>query len=793
MNRLLLSLFFTACSLNVLSQTFSLKGTVHDASNGELLPSATVSLLPLERHVQTNAGAAFEFNGLLRGKEYRLQVRRVGFKEFLTSFVLTGDTVLHIKLQPVLYQLDELVVNAAVHDSPGVLETVSVEEIGRAYLLRNNAANLAQTLSSLPGIASMDIGAGFSKPVIRGMAFNRIAVVDKGIVQQDQQWGADHGWEVDQYDVDRVRVYKGPLSLFYGSDAIGGVIEILPASVPKDNKVWGDATFIAKSNNDLLGTSVMASMKRGNWFGRARITVQDYADYRIPADTITYLSWKMPVYRRQMKNTAGKEYNASLSVNFNNENINSWLHASNMYGKNGFFPGSHGIPVWSRLQPDASRRNVEMPSSFSRHFKLINNTIIRLLDAKLFVDAGFQQNLRRESSLFHTHYGSQQPPPVNPDVELSFLLNTYSLNARVMSDEEKKWSKTIGIFSEYQYNRVGGYSFLLPDFNRFSTGVFFLNRFTLHDRFSWVGGVRYDVGNLRVMGWYDAVLEEYLTRQGYSEDDVKMYARRAGDLRKTFTDFSGSVGFVFTPNLRHALKMNAGKSFRYPSANELASNGVHHGAFRHEIGTNRLVSENGYQLDLAYEFQAKHFSLKVNPFVSYFSNYIYLAPTGQWSILPHTGQIFRYNQSRAFMAGGELSAEYAFGNGWSISSDIEYTSSYNLSDRYPLPFSPPAVITSHIAYSGNLRKTLSFYLFRMENRFIFAQNHIARNELRTPGASLFNASAYLQWKVNGMVFVTDVQVHNIFDMPFLNHLSFYRKLNAPEPGRNIQLILKIPF
>ncbi len=169
------------------------------------------------------------------------------------------------------YLLPEVTVKAATTKGPEKIITHPVQEIGRGYLLRHNSTGFVQTLASLPGIASMDIGAGFSKPVIRGLGFNRVAVVDRGIVQQNQQWGADHGLEIDQYDVDNVRIHKGPMSLYYGSDAMGGVIEIMPPRLPENDLFWGDATLIGKSNNGLLGTSVMASLKRGGSFtGRGR-------------------------------------------------------------------------------------------------------------------------------------------------------------------------------------------------------------------------------------------------------------------------------------------------------------------------------------------------------------------------------------------------------------------------------------------------------------------------------------------------------------------------------------------
>jgi|AGTN01.3.fsa_nt_gi Outer membrane receptor proteins, mostly Fe transport len=785
-------LFVTVGIFYALPQGYSVKGFIHDAENNTYLPAARVSLMPANRHQQTDKDGFFSFENLSRDN-YLLRVQFIGYDDLSIPLTLTRDTLLHIHLHPASFMLSEVTVNAQSSEHDNILLSLSVEEIGRTYLLQHNSTNFVKTLASIPGISSMDIGAGFSKPVIRGFGFNRVAVVDKGIVQQNQQWGADHGLEIDQYDVDNVRVHKGPMSLLFGSDAIGGVIEILASNVPRSDMFWGDATLISKSNNDLYGASVMASWKKGRWFVRGRATAQNYGDYRIPVDTITYLTWKMPVHNRRMKNTAGNEYNFSLSTNYDDGKVNSWMHISNIYAKNGFFPGSHGIPSLSRLEPDASVRNVEMPYATSNHFKLISNTTRQFNTSKLYIDIGYQQNRRAEISQFHTHYGNQPAPVVNPDLELHFLLHTYSANIRLATDEEKKWSKTVGVSTEYQHNRVGGYSFLLPDFNRFSAGAYWLNRLKLNERFSLTGGIRYDAGTLSVEGFFDPLLADYLEMQDYTEEDIFFYAQRADDLRKTFSDFSGSVGFAYTPNSRHTLKMNIGKSFRYPSANELASNGVHHGAFRHEKGNPGLRSEKGYQLDMDYRYSSRKFTLTLNPFASYFSNYIYLEPSGTWSILPHTGQIYEYRRAKTLMAGGEAIVHYAFDSTWSVSSDLEYVYNLNSTDGYPLPFSPPTVITTDLTYSGNGRKALVQYMLQVENQWILSQNRIAKNEEKTPGTNLWHLSANMHWNIQGMRFITDFQIDNLLNRAFLNHLSFYRKLNAPEPGRNIQLILKIPF
>ena len=785
-------LLLTATVLNAYTQVVSLRGYVHDGENGLYLPAATLSLQPGEKHLQSNNGGFFSMEGLEQG-HYLLTVQFIGYETLRLPLTLGHDTLLHLHLQPSALQLKEVMVQGRLQPARALPSSLAVEEIGRLYLLQHNSVSFAKTLSALPGLSSMDIGAGFSKPVIRGLGFNRVAVADRGIVQQNQQWGADHGLEIDQYDVDDVRVHKGPMSLFFGSDAMGGVIEILPPTVPGNDGIWGDALLTYKSNNDLYGTSVVVNSKKGAWFLRGRATLQSYADYRLPADTVTYLTWQLPLHDRRMKNTAGREQNLSLSANYDSGRMNSWLHASNIGAKNGFFPGAHGIPSLSRLAPDGSARNVEMPFATSNHFKLISNNEINLFHASMQIDLGYQRNRREERSSFHTHYSTQPPPVVDPDLELQFLLDTYSANIRLKVGEEKRWRKTIGLSGEYQHNRVGGYSFLLPDFNRFTAGAYWLNEWVLSKMLSFTGEVRYDAGYLAVEGYYDPLLADYLRMQQQREEQVAFYAQRAEELRKRFGDWSGAIGFTYRPDGRQTIKINIGKSFRYPSANELASNGVHHGAFRHEMGEPSLTSESGYQWDIAYRYKNRKWTFAISPFLSWFNNYIYLEPSGEWSVLPHAGQVYRYRQAKAVMGGGEMGVSYAPDNHWRLSTDLEYIYNRNMTDGYPLPFSPPAAVTSDLSYSGQGRQKLAQYMLRLEHQGVFAQHRIARNEEHTPGTQLLNLSVNIHWLVGGRRVITDFQVQNLLNTPYLNHLSFYRRLNLPEPGRNTQLIVRLPF
>lgn len=149
----------------------------------------------------------------------------------------------------------------------------------------------------------------------------------------------------------------------------------------------------------------------------------------------------------------------------------------------------------------------------------------------------------------------------------------------------------MGWDSQFQRNTISGYSFLLPEYDRFTTGISWLTTYRPDNTLSVSGGVRYDYGRMRVFAHDDPYLATYLQEQGYDEEQVEFYRWNSRRVNRSFGDYSLSLGVVWTPSMRHQLKVNVGRSFRLPGANELASNGVHHGTFRHEQGDATLSSE----------------------------------------------------------------------------------------------------------------------------------------------------------------------------------------------------------
>lgn len=681
--------------------------------------------------------------------------------------------------------LQQVVVSGSHRQSQLKRTAMASEILEKDFLQRHLSGNVVQALENIPGVQSMDIGSGFSKPMIRGLGFSRIAVSENGIKQEGQQWGADHGLEIDSYNINSVEIIKGPASLLYGSDAMGGVIEIHKPDFPASPGLYGDVTLSGKSVNGGFGGSVLLGYSSDRWMVQARFTEQHFGDLHVPTDTVVYLTQFIPLEGRKMKNTAGIERDGSIFAAYRDGAYKATLSMSNAWQKSGFFPGAHGIPDISRLADDGSAYNIELPYSWVDHLKISTGHQYTWESNILTADVGYQYNHREEWSAFHTHYPGQPAPPYDTDKELAFMLHTGSASVRLRHFHSAILEESLGASGGIQHNSIAGYSFLLPEYRRQTAGIFWLATWKPSPRLSVTGGLRYDWGHMTIEEHDDPYLADYLAGQGYGPEQVASFSRVCRQVDRHFGDFSGSVGIVWNPSGDHLFKLNAGRSFRLPGANELSINGVHHGTFRHEQGDPDMDSERGWQVDAMADFNWDGFELELSPFFARYGNYIYLDPTGKWSVLPHAGQIYRYTGTAARFYGGEAEVHLRIWKNLKYGFSGEYVHTFNETTCTALSFSPPATMRNILSWAGGR------WGAEAEVQTIARQERIAHNEDSTPGATLLHLGGHLSFPRTGAEI--SLMVRNLFNTKYYNHLSFYRKVQIPEPGRNVVLTVRIPI
>jgi iron complex outermembrane recepter protein len=727
----------------------------------------------------------FIFNNITE-QSVNLSISFIGYQTFDTTLLAARHHHLRINLAPDEISLDEVSIRGnQLKTTPGL----SRETIHSDQLSQQMNGTLVRTLDRQVGFNAMDIGASASKPVIRGMGFNRIAVVDNGIKQEGQQWGADHGLEIDPFLTEQAEIIRGAASLEHGSDAIGGILE-LTSNRPPDPGFAGSVQLLGKSINETAGGSLMLQGSNSTYFFKSRITVLDFGDYRIPTDTIVYLSRQVPIHNRRLKNSAGKEHDIYLQAGVMGSFWRSSISASRVWQESGFFPGSHGLPDNRRVEDDGNTRNIDHPKQSVEHRKITSNTLIHTPHSVISFDLGFQENHRQERSLFHTHFGNQEPPLLDPDLELDFNLKTWSANGRWNFRLTPQHSFTFGSQWQWQNNVSEGYGFLLPEFSRQSKGIFLKHEFTLNKKWQINSGVRYDHIVLETQPFYDPVLYEFMVNNGMDQETATSYARRASQINRSFGDYSWLAGLRYTPSKQLNITLNLGESFRAPTAGELSINGIHHGSFRHEKGNKNLSSERSFFTDVHAEFIQSKRSFRVSPYLYRFSNYIFLNPTGEWSLLPHSGQIYIFSESATVMAGVEIGYKEQLGQRWEVDFNSEWLYNYQTGTyTYPLPFSPPASAFGEISYLLQPERNQRSIRLSLHAKAAADQKRIARNEERTEGYVIFGAALFMPVRSAEI----NLQAHNLLNTKYYNHISFYRKLEIPEPGRNIQILVKIPF
>ena len=646
-------------------------------------------------------------------------------------------------------------------------------QVSHEFLQENFAGSLMQTLEALPGVKAMAIGSGQSKPTIRGLGFNRLAVSEDGVKHEGQQWGDDHGLEIDQFSIDRAEVIKGPAALLYGSDAIGGVLSLYTNHVPT-KPLSGSVQLFGRSNNEQIGASVKVEGRKGRWFCRANATLIDYADYKVPTDSIQYYSYWIKLKDGRLRNTAGCERDGSVMIGYAGYNFHTDLRVSDSYAKSGFFANAHGLEVrLSNIDYDHSVRDVDLPYQWVNHLKVLSHTTWRNDVTALELNLAYQNNLREELSEPVSHGYMPQP---DGSLERRFNKSTYTIGLQLRQTLGNHELRS-GLSGEYQHNRRGGWGFIIPDFETMSVGGYVMDRYTVDDNFIVNAGLRYDHARSHISSYQDWFKTPVGTDSVYKE--------RSADIRRNFNSITWSAGINYSTGL-WVMKANVGKSFRVPIPKELGADGINYHIFRYERGNADLDPEESYQLDASISWANDVWDVQVEPYLNYFPNYIYLNPTSQYV---EGLQLYHYTQAEVLRWGLEAQVKWRFAEHWQAHVQGEYLYARQQSGEkkgYTLPFSTPWSTDVGVKYSSPFTVSLNAHI-------VGSQNEIVPPEKPTDGYWTLNLSAGKDFLMGSTTCHVTLHADNLLNRRYYDHTRYYRLIDVPEPGRNVSLMVGLEF
>ena len=698
--------------------------------------------------------------------------------------------------------LDAVTVTGQQRHNQLMRSSQSAVQVSGDYLHEHMAGSLMQTLEGIPGVKAMSIGSGQSKPTIRGLGFNRLAVSEDGVKHEGQQWGDDHGLEIDQFAVDRAEVIKGPAALLYGSDAIGGVLSLYTNHVPTA-PLSGSVQLFGRSNNELLGLSAKVGGRRGKFFYRANATLTDYADYRVPTDSIQYYARWYPLKDQRLRNTAGCERDGSLMVGYAGYNFHTDVRISDSYSKSGFFANAHGLEArnidYGRY--DRSRRDIDLPHQWVNHLKVLSHTTWRTYDLSAELNLAYQNNLREEHSEPVSHGYMPKPDGTK---ERRFNKSTYT-GALTLRHELGRHALQAGLSGELQHNRRGGWGFIIPDFETAGAGLYAMDRYTLSDNLILNAGLRLDRARTHIHEYHDwyptpksieapsgavggaspAGAVGGASPMGTAGEPLQ----RSSDMRRHFTSFTWSAGVNYSTGL-WVLKANVGKSFRVPIPKELGANGVNYHIFRYERGNSRLDPEQSYQVDATVSWANDDVEVQVEPYLNYFPNYIYLSPTASYV---EGLQLYEYTQARVLRYGVEAELTWHVARHWQLHWQGEYLYARQKSGPkkgYTLPFSTPWSTDGGVRYSFGRRND---GFVELNAHVVGRQDEIVPPEKPTDGYWTLNLAAGKEIRLHNSTLSLALHADNLLDRRYYDHTSYYRLIEVPEPGRNVSLMVGLEF
>ncbi len=777
MKNLLLMVALLAASCALKAQI--IKGKVIDAHNKESIPGVNIYLPEIKKGVVTDVDGNYELK-ISREGNYKIQISFIGYDVIIKTINVGNEPItMDFELQHSVIETKEFVVSS-VYQSSQEENPVEVIQFDAKQLRQSPNASLMQSLGNVAGVSIVETGVGISKPVIRGLSNNRVLVYNQGMPFDNQQWGDDHGLGLNELGIDKVEIIKGPSSLLYGADAMGGVLHFVaekPAPVNTVQATVGSKYF---SNTDGYKTNFGIKATKEHVRFALNAGYNAHSDYKQSADIFDEQHLRVTNTRfneRAIRGSVGfitKPWVTDITYSFNQAAI--------------------GIPEEQSFQN--FDKDVMIPYQLTTSNVLSMENTFFFGDSKVSVNLGYQNNDRKEFEDEHAHESEEEHEEHEENEEhegaeyfrqklwynlqdtgaLDMNLTTYNYDVKWFLTNTKKLNIVVGSQGKTQKNTNRGHEVLIPDANINQFGVFSLFKYKMK-KLNFLSGIRYD-------------LKTIVTDEVHHDEEEEEHTE-IEPIDVSYAAVNGSFGITYQLDSVWLVRSNVATGFRAPNLAELTSNGVHHGALRYELGNPNLTTENNVELDLGVELTSEHVSWAFSGFYNHINNFIHLAPKD--SIVEDV-QLFEYSQTDANLYGFETTIDiHPHAMHW-----LHFETQYAMvigkrADGSNLPRIPGNNLLNTLKAELKDFKFIKSPYVSVGVNTIFAQNNIDVHETGTLTYVLVNGSIGANLMLWKQPLEVNFGVTNLFDRKYFNHLSRLKSSGIYNMGRNVVVGLRLPL
>lgn len=739
---------------DTVARAAAIHGVVRDAATGEPVPAVLVRLVELGRQDLTHTDGSFHLLRVPPGS-YTIAVERVGYRSRQVSVAVAEDDVeqLTIRLEPSVIDLPGIVVTGTMgarsrEDALRPTQVLSGRELERQLDI-----TLARTLEGQAGVAATSMGQAPARPVIRGLGGDRILILEDGERVGDvSSTSSDHAVALDVTSAGRVEVVRGPAALFYGSSALGGVVNVIRDEIPTtlaDHPI-GTVTIQGRSVDASGAAAASATHTVGSVGLRAEVSGRRADDVRTPLG--------------DLPNTSISTYGGGAGVGLVGRGRHIGAAARTYRSEYGIPPdpvAGHPSGVTVRMERDALRAEAAV------------------VGAGPFADA-------RLSGAF-TRYNHREIEATG-SVGTAYWKNLATAELTARND-------ALGPFD----NGGFGLRFHWEGYSS-DTGRDF---------------VRSDEYGVAFYGMQEIDLEPVRLQAGARYDIRRIAPETAGSIQgvpmvaRSSENVSGSVAALLDIAAGWRLGLNLARAFRAPSAEELYSQGPHLAAYTFEIGNPRLEPESGLGADLFLRVDRPGVNAEAAVFWNQISNFAYTENTGE-----QRGNLFVYQfvNTDARFHGAEGSIRWGVAGPIILDGDVSWVRATNIELDEPLPLIPPlnarlALRYERDRYFGELGWMGAAEQDRVPLRPDLPAGSpgycdqvppddpcrpVPGDFLPTAGYGIWNAAAGFRWFPGHQIHSVTLRLDNLTDQVFRNHLSRIKEL-TPEPGFGATLMYRLSF
>ncbi|WP_033958174.1 TonB-dependent receptor [Psychroserpens jangbogonensis] len=715
----------------------TLQGKVTETNNNESLVFVNVYLPELEKGTVTNEDGDFTLNNIPNGT-YKIIVSFIGYETFSQTINFPQSETLIITLTPSAIEMEEIIISTPFHK----LQSENVMKVERQdvkELREQGAVNLIDGITNIAGVNNVSTGMSIGKPVIRGLSSNRVLVYTQGVRLENQQYGDEHGLGINEAGIESVEIIKGPASLLYGSDALGGVLYLNPERFADENSSEGNlrATYFTNTQGYNSSAGFKSSGSELKYLFRGSIS--EHSDYETPDYRVT--------------NTRFREQDFKAGLGYQKNNLKTEFR----YNLNN---AKLGLPEELGEQSTA-RTPLEPNQEITNHIFSSKSTLF-FNNSSLDFTFGYTYNNRKE---FEDHHHEEEHEDEGEDEDhdeeeeeneepaLQMKLKTFNYNVRYNLPKLGRFETIVGVQGMNQMNTNYGEEVLIPNAITNDFGVLA----TSHVHFETVDiqlGARFDNRQIDVNN----------------------------SINREYNSFNGAFGIKTNLFKKITARLNLASGFRAPNLSELASDGTHEGTNRYEIGNIDLDNEQNFQIDFALEFKNEHVEIYANAFYNVINDFIFLNPNGEFI---DDNPVYLYSQNNARLYGGEFGFHFhPHPLDWLHVETSFETVTGQLDDDSYLPLIPANTLNNIVRVEFDKDWFKEGYAF-VKYSSTFDQNNVSDFETTTEGFNLLSAGFGGTVKMFGNNLDINIAVNNITDEQYINHLSRLKPVGIFNIGRNI--------